>query len=397
MRNILVTGATGVIGSALIPRLMDEHETVIHLIVRAKSTDHLQQRMASLFEFWDWNTSDLSLGGRLHAYRGDVCRPKLGLNDADHSQLIREVSHVIHSAGTVKLNRTIEQARKSAVGAAERIVAFCRSCQSSGRFSKLDYVSTVGVAGCLPGLVPEEPLTQPRTFHNTYEQAKAEAETYLWDEMSNDLPTTIHRPSMVVGDSRTGKVIHFQVFYHLSEFLAGRRTLGVVPDTGDAALDIIPSDYVAQAIQLASNEEDAVGRVFHLCSGPDDMVNLMELGRAAHSACLDHGKRPRKLRCISLPKFQKLFTVAKLTTTGRTRRLLHTLPAFLAYLAERQQFSNSATKSWLMSHGIDTPAHRTCLPTMLAYYLQHGSSSKTKPATVLSKEEKPCLRQLPQA
>ena len=58
-------------------------------------------------------------------------------------------------------------------------------------------------------------MPEVRTFHNTYEQAKAEAEEYLYPFMADErLPITIHRPSMVVGDSMTGKAISFQVFYH---------------------------------------------------------------------------------------------------------------------------------------------------------------------------------------
>ena len=83
------------------------------------------------------------------------------------------------------------------------------------------------------GLIREVPLAEPRQFHNTYEAAKAEAESFVWERLSGGLPGTIHRPSMIVGDSKTGKNIRFQVFYYLADFLAGLRTLGVVPDTRD--------------------------------------------------------------------------------------------------------------------------------------------------------------------
>ena len=55
----------------------------------------------------------------------------------------------------------------------------------------------------------------------------------------------------VVGDTINGRIIHFQVFYHLCEFLSGRRTLGLAPGFGGARLDIVPADYVAQVIALS--------------------------------------------------------------------------------------------------------------------------------------------------
>lgn len=372
MRNILVTGATGVIGSSLIPLLADEAETNIHLLVRAESDDHLQQRIGRLFDFWGWDATDLSLGGRLRAIRGDVCEPKLGLDDSDHERLIREVTHVIHSAGTVKLNRTIDEARNSAVGSVKNIVAFCRHCQTSGQFTKLDYVSTVGVAGRMPGLVPEEPLTQPREFHNTYEQSKAEAETYLLGEMQADLPATIHRPSMVVGDSRTGKVIHFQVFYHLCEFLSGKRTLGIIPDTGDAALDIVPSDYVARAIQIASASDDAVGRVFHLCSGPEGMVSISSLAELAQDVSRQSGESPWRLKRIGQDLFRRTVAIISCVTLPTIRRKLRTLPYFLDYLKETQRFDNFVSKQYFYDAGLELLGVDAYVSNVLAHRIAAG-------------------------
>ena len=78
---------------------------------------------------------------------------------------------------------------------------------------------------------------------------------YLFKEISAGLPATVHRPSMVVGDLRTGKVIHFQVFYYLAEFFSGLKTWGVVPRTAGIRLDIIPSDYVARGLHLSSSRQ----------------------------------------------------------------------------------------------------------------------------------------------
>jgi thioester reductase-like protein len=161
------------------------------------------------------------LAGRVELLRGDVAERRLGLDEATHARLLSEVTHVVHAAGNVKLNRSLAEARRDAVMPLREIVTFCRGCRP---FRELDYISTVGVAGRLRGLVPEAPLARPRVFRNTYEHAKADAEDELWAAIRAGLPATVHRPSMVVGDSHTGKIIHFQVFYHLCAYLSGART-----------------------------------------------------------------------------------------------------------------------------------------------------------------------------
>ncbi len=76
---------------------------------------------------------------------------------------------------------------------------------------------------------PSAPLEETPQFHNTYEHAKFEAEQWLLQKMEAGFPATIFRPSMVVGDTQTGKIIRFQVFYFLAAFLTGQRTAGILP------------------------------------------------------------------------------------------------------------------------------------------------------------------------
>src|SRR5262249_47879396 len=163
--------------------------------------------------------------------------PFLGLDRPSYERLSREVTHVVHAAGNVKLNRPLEEARRSAVDAAGHVVSFVDACRACGGFQKLRFLSTVGVVGKMPGTVPERAFPEARAFRNSYEAAKAEAETFLLEHMARGLPATVHRPSMVVGDSRDGRIIQFQVFYHLCEFLSGRRTAGVIPGARDIRLD----------------------------------------------------------------------------------------------------------------------------------------------------------------
>jgi nucleoside-diphosphate-sugar epimerase len=230
-------------------------------------------------------------------------------------------------------------------------------------------------------VVPERPLREAREFHNTYEAAKAEAEEILLQQMQRGLPATIHRPSMVVGDSRTGKIIHFQVFYYLCEFLSGKRTFGIIPDARDVRLDIIPVDYVARAIQVSASRPDAVGRVFHLCSGPLRAPRIVDLARWLHHHLSAHAGKLTRLRPVPLAWIRRSLPLLRLLAPRTARRALDTLPFFLAYLDEDQLFDNSRTSDFFSSDGLAVPPVGDYLGRVLEYHrLSQRSSRSTQAA-----------------
>jgi nucleoside-diphosphate-sugar epimerase len=185
------------------------------------------------------------------------------------------------------------------------------------------------------------------------------------------LPITVHRPSMVIGDSRNGKVIHFQIFYFICEFLSGRKTAGLYPDFSEVQLDVIPSDTVAAAIVAASNDASTAGKIFHLSSGPEIAPRLEEVKAMVRRSFANHGLRVP--RAINLPiRWYVWFArVAARLAPPSQRRALATLPVYLDYLADRQGFANTAYRGWLTSMGTALPKPADYLPRALDYYLVH--------------------------
>lgn len=349
---ILITGATGVIGSEVAPLFLESGDFQVRLIVRAKSAEHLRDRMAELHAYWEIPSDDPCMRGRLKALAGDLSQPKLGLDDSTYECLTREVTHIIHCAGNVKLNQDIAEARRNALDPARRLVALARACQNNGQFGKFDAVTTIGVAGRLSGLIPERPLTEPREFHNNYERAKAETEVYLLEELARGLPLTIHRPSMVVGRSDNGKVLRKQVFYYLCDFLTGQRTYGFLPEFGDAALDIIPVDYVARALHVSATQSDSIGRIFHLCSGPKHALRLADLVAHLRACAESGGETLPRLRYVPRRSFECVAWFARFFSRGRFRRAMASLPYFLAYLVESQSFGVPETAHYLSDRDV---------------------------------------------
>ncbi len=376
MKHFFLTGASGNIGSALVPKLLKESNTCITILLRADDQEHLEKRFAELVSFWgfDRDYADRHLIPR----RGDMTQKYLGMDQESYTELVLECSHIIHCGGVVRMNLPLAEARKSALDTAQEIVRLAQKTTESGNLEKIEYISTVGVIGNAMEPLTEKAVTIKRTFHNTYEEAKAEAEEFLLDAIAqHNLPLTIHRPSMVVGAAKTGKAISFQVFYHLCEFLAGGLTLGILPNLRGATLDIVPVDYVAKVIAWSAKTQLTSGKFLHECTGPNQALKITELEKELQKH--NYFRRQKRLfgnKNMRLPiPFFKLFSRAiSIFLPPRQKKALNTLPFFLKYLGDPQSFGNRETDKLLKTHNLSRPAVGEFLPEVLNYYIKIKSS-----------------------
>jgi thioester reductase-like protein len=363
MSVYFLTGGTGVIGSAIAERLLADGDRVT-LLIRAGSDAALAGRFDELARFWGL---DAAARARAEAVRGDTTLPRFGLDESTYARIAAQCTHVVHCAAIVKMTLPLEEARGSAVEAARNVLALARA---SRRLEKVEFLSTVGVSGRRPGALPERWITEPRKFHNTYEQAKAEAEGFLRAELAPGFPLAIHRPSMVVGESGTGRVLRFQVFYHLLEFLSGRRTRGLFPGLGATALDVVPVDYVARAVAWSSRTAATSGRILHLCSGPEKAIPLEALREKVRARFGAAGLACPRPRTIPVGLLRAALPVAGVLAPPRARRALATLPVFLEYLSGTTSFANVETRR-LLDGVVPLPAAGDYLDAVLDYYLAH--------------------------
>jgi thioester reductase-like protein len=367
VRKIFITGANGHVGGRLIKEILTHGNDKIYALVRGKSQKHAEQRMSDVLSFWGEPLKKHR--NRITILKGDVSQKGFGISPRHYSSLVKSVTHVIHAAGQVNLSRPIEEARRQAVNSLTEIITLCQRCLEHGQFQKLDYVSTIGVAGRMQGAVKEEQITGDRKFHNTYEQAKAEAEEIIFQEMNaGRLPATIHRPSMVVGDSKTGKLRQFQVFYHLVPFLAGLKTRGILPQFRSFRLDLIPSDYVARAIYLSSRDQRTSGRVFHLCAGTQKSWGLTQLGGEIRKIYKRRGEQLHSIKSIPVFFLKCVLPVIKLLSPKEHRRAVGSLKYFLDYLSTRQTFVNAQTNATFTKKGLKIPHIKNYIKTLLDYY-----------------------------
>jgi thioester reductase-like protein len=367
MRGYFLTGGTGTVGSCLLEHVLAQPDSHVYLLARADSDVSAEKRKLDLLQTI-MGANGAKHAGRVTAIRGDTKLPLFGMPQDKYQQLVGVCTHVIHSAGLVRMNLPIEDARDSAVGAAENVISLARALKQSGQLQKVEFVSTVGVGGHFKEVV-EDWIETPREFHNTYEQAKAEAEIRVHAAVREGLPITVHRPSMVVGDSVTGRTISFQVFYNLCEFLSGSRSRGLFPSFGRTKLDTIPVDYVAKAIVWSSGQEKTIGKIVHLCSGPRDAIPIGDLQRLVVTTFRARGVAVPQTRIIPRALFRAMLVPLGMLAPEKIRRAIKTAPIFLDYLASEQVFHNEATGKLLDPQGISVPPTAAYLDKVLNYYL----------------------------
>lgn len=346
MRQHFVTGGTGVVGSALVAVLLDDPANEVWLLVRAQDDSALAARVDALFRFWALGDRELDARRRIHALRGDATLPRFGLQAGEYQTLLGKITNVVHAAGAVRMNLALDEARRSAVGSAQQVLDLATSLHDAGRLGKVEFVSTVGVGGRMR-VLHEDWVDTAREFHNTYEQSKAEAEQLMREHADRGLPLTVHRPSMVVGDSASGRIMHFQVFYHLCEFLSGRRTRGLYPPLQGQTLDIVPADYVARVVAWSSGQAALAGKIMHECAGPDAVLPLMVLRDHVRDRLRHRGQRLPRVVTLPAGIFKRALAAVGLFLDPGSRRAITTLPVFLDYLASNQQFQNTQTLGML--------------------------------------------------
>ena len=246
MSAVFLTGATGFVGREILSRFLERDDRHVFALVRADNDDEAAGRLPA--------------HERLTAVAGDIEQRGLGLAEPTRERLSREVGTVLHCAASVSFDLPLAESRSVNVEGTRRMLDFARSCTRLERFS---YVSTAYVAGEPGRLFREDELAVGQRFRNPYERSKFEAELALRSEGAG-LPLQILRPSIVVGDSATGRTSSFNVLYGpLKAFARGK--VPAIPARRGAPVDIVPVDYVADRVhELATNGPNGT---FHLVAG----------------------------------------------------------------------------------------------------------------------------------
>jgi len=357
--TVLLTGATGFVGRELLWRLARRPGDRVVCLLRGKDDLDVDARLARILDLARPEPLSADQRARVTALRGDLTEEELGLAPGQRDELAATVTRVIHDAATVDWATPLETARRINVEGTRRVVELARLAHSSGALRRFDYVSTCHVCGRRRGRIPEESLDDSSGFFNHYEQSKFEAEQLV---RASGLPFATFRLSSVVGDSRTGYSSTFKVMYWPLKMLS-RGMAWAVPADRHGMVDIVPVDYVCEALEMLSAEPSQRGKTFHLSAGPEYSSTIGEV--------LDLGVKTFRVRPPLLVSpalfFYTLRPLLFLVTWGKRREMLRKGRVYVPYFSFRAAFDTSQARNVLEPRGLRPPLVKDYFQKLIDY------------------------------
>jgi len=342
--SIIITGANGFIGSEVLRCLRDKGVpgSRIVAVVREKHAMDPRQRMDQVFSRWVRAGAVRQVASLAEFGDGIRCVTWADLREVLASQAAGHPVVIVHCAADTAFDLTLAESRRINVGLTAKVIEAVMGASPAGGPGpdcRVIHVSTAFVAGKRRGFIREgEPDTGERRssdFNNAYEQSKWEAECLV---RASGIPWTIVRPSIVVGDSRSGFTLHFRVVYSVIRLWL-RDVVPRAPVARDARIDIVPSDFVASAIVRLCELPVGVsaGKTLHLCSGADAPGPVDVMAAAGRA----FGRKPLPLSPPWVLRF--LLSRPVLAMCGHSmREILTTLAWHVPYLGSRGRVFDTA-------------------------------------------------------
>jgi len=249
--SILLTGATGLIGSYLL-RILLENDYKVYALARARDGRSAKQRVMDALGFWDVDILS-NKADNLVILDGDLTIENLGLKDDEIELLKNEVEEVFHSAASTKFNLPINEARRHNVRGTGNLLELAFWFKREGRLKKVNHLSTAYVCGDFKGIFKEDDLYKGQGFNSTYEQSKFEAERVVREYRRKGLWVDIFRPSLVIGESSTGKTITFQQGVYQLLHMWSLEIFDYFPGKGCRVNLVYVDDLCNAMLKIASN------------------------------------------------------------------------------------------------------------------------------------------------
>ncbi len=336
---IFLTGGTGYIGAHVAANLLKDQGASLNLLVRARDPREAEERLWQALQLHlDFKPFYEYLQTRIRIFRGDLTSEHFGLSRDDYDRLVHTTDSVIHCAAS--LNRKSEKSclNVNLRGTLEVIKLGMQVDHYHG-LRRFSHVSTVAVAGKRQDEVvtEENAIDWNRSDYDPYARTKKFSE-HMIRQLLPDVPKTIFRPSIVLGDSRRAQTTQFDMV-RAFVFLAG---LPVLPLRSRDRVDIVNVDFVADAIASLHMKETTQHDIYHLSSGRDSQT-FKQL--TASLAAAQDKRSP-----IYLSFLEKPFTSGVNLLANRKNAIGHgaaLMKVFMPYLTFNTVFDNARVTSEL--------------------------------------------------
>ena len=351
----VVTGGTGFIGRRVVSRLLDANPGAeVRVLVRRSSLGRFER----LAESW---------GERAKPLVGELTEPHLGLTDEAITE-VGDVDHVVHCAAIYDITAPEAEQRAANVEGTQAVIELARRLDAT-----LHHVSSIAVAGDFHGEYTEDDFDIGQQLPTPYHQTKFEAELLV--RSTTGLRYRIYRPAVVVGDSRTGEMDKIDGPYYFFGVLAKlavlpRLTPMMLPDTGRT--NIVPVDYVADAIVALLHADGHDGQTFHLTA--PKTIGLRGIYRGVATAAglpplrgsLPTSVAAPVLKVRGRPKLWRNMVATQLGIPGEVLDVVDLAPTFVS----------EETQKALRGTGIAVPEFSIYAPSPVAVL---GRASRSRP------------------
>ncbi|MCP9804995.1 thioester reductase domain-containing protein [Cyanobium sp. T1B-Tous] len=278
---ILLTGASGFLGAYLLAGQLQRWDRLqVRCLVRASDpAQGLDRIRANLDHYGLWQDS---WSDRLVAVPGDLAKPRFGLSESAFAGLAQGLGGILHNGAQLSQMAPYSQLEAANVGGTQTMLDLAVHPAAGGPVP-VQLISSVAAFEAAAyrnrEVLESEDVAEWRGIHVGYSQTKWVSERRVLAAGAAGLPVTVYRPPLIGGHSQTGAWHDDDLLHRL---LRGCLALGMAPDL-PWELDLVPVDYVADAVTALAWMPEAVGCNVHL-QHPEPMLladllgNLIERG-----------------------------------------------------------------------------------------------------------------------
>jgi len=354
---IFFTGFPGFIGRRLVRALLERDS-------KARVAALVEPRFAASAR----EAAEAIAPDRIEILEGDIAERRLGLDDDTYERLASNVASAYHLAAIYNLAVPLETAQRVNVDGTGNVIELCARCK---KLERLNYVSTAYVAGDRRGVVYEHELVLGQGFKNHYESTKFQAEVWVREAMDK-VPTTIYRPAIVVGDSRTGETQKFDGPYYFLRTIA-RSVHDHLPiaqfGRAEAPFNCVPVDFIVGAMVAAADDPAALGETLHLVD--PEPVTAAEVGRIFSREYA--GKDPRMQLPPRLVENALRFKPISDAYGGAPHEAIR-------YLNHPVRFDTRRADDILAAHGLRCPRLEEYVGPIVSFFKEHEDDPALMPA-----------------
>ena len=339
--TVFVTGGTGFLGSYVVDRLISDTDSKLLLLTRAQSKSDATNKLWRAMQLhWSSDTFRNALA-RIEFVSGDLQNEALGMVDAARTLVTTSADSVLHIAAS--LNRKSEKACLNAnLRGTLHVLQLCDEIQARSGLRRYSHVSTVAVAGERSNetVGEDSAIEWDRSDYDPYARTKKFAE-YMGRNALPGVSKIFFRPSIVMGDSRFAATTQFDMV----RAYCALADLPVLPFGADTRLDIVPANFVGDAIATLHMRPDAPYDTYHLSSG----IHSVTVGEVCNAIATYRNRRPPRYVPQMGASFERLIELMNLvprqSPLGRPGEFVQQIGALLKvfwpYITYNTVFDNS--------------------------------------------------------